>query len=165
MLVYYVDFSEFSGSNRDTSTKVIASSDGTTFGTPRTVTLDDAEIEAGNIADASVVQLDDGRLRLYFMNTLGPNDRSTPIYSATSTDGVHFELDEGIGACERDGELEYYTHTGTASGAMQYAFNERRGIAEERSRTEWISRGGMSDVSPVPLPDGSTLVYFKRLGG
>ena len=79
MLVYYVDFSEFSGSNRDTSTKVIASSDGTTFGTPRTVTLDDAEIEAGNIADASVVQLDDGRLRLYVMNTLGPNKQTRTV--------------------------------------------------------------------------------------
>ena len=219
VLVYYVDFSEFDGRSQKTTTRVVSTADDKTFSTPQAVTLDDKEIEAGRIADPSVVQLDDGRLRLYFMNTMGPNERTTPIYSATSTDGVHFAMDDGIrlystdnvevvrvgadwfmfmsnyrtnqsavatskdgltwvespsgktvpgsgiGACERDGELEYYTHSGIARGLVKYGFNEQTATADENDRMEWFSHGGAADASPVALPDGRTFIFYKRLGG
>ena len=215
VLLYYVDFSEFGSGSDKTSAKMVSSTDGINFGSPKTVSLDDKSIEAGYIADASVVQLDDGRLRLYFMNTIKGHEREATIYSATSSDGVNFAMDDGIrmvspdnvevvragdtwfmfmsnyrtdestvatssdgltwekvpnktvpgsgiGACENNGEVEVFTHSGTNIGLVTYGFNERSASADERDKETWASPGGVADVSPVLMADGSYVVYYKR---
>ncbi len=215
VLLYYVDFSEFGSGSDKTSAKMVSSTDGVNFGSPKTVSLDDKSIEAGHIADASVVQLESGELRIYFMNTIKGNEREATIYSATSSDGVNFEMDDGIritstdnvevvragdtwfmfmsnyrtdesavatssdgltwtkasnktvpgsgiGACENDGQIEVFTHSGTNVGLVTYGFNERTSTADERDKETWVSHGGVADVSPVLMSDGSYIVYYKR---
>jgi len=69
----------------------------------------------------------------------------------------------GIGAYEADGGLSYVAHGG--SGLLGYGF-DARGITATKAHDYAVNAGGgLADASPVVMPDGTMLVFFKRMDG
>lgn len=101
LLVYFVDAAKMKGPLTE-QIGVISSSDlGQTFQEEGAIELQNK----GNlvVVDPSLIQLDDGTLRLYFFdfsvksNTGVPNQESSHnVYSAVSKDGLKFTLEQGV---------------------------------------------------------------------
>lgn len=88
---YWVDFTEFNGPKTE-KIGVARSADGVNWEKLGTVTFDG--IGDMTPVDPDVIELPDGRLRMYFYNIAGAPGQNT-IYSAVSSDGVHYEVEEG----------------------------------------------------------------------
>jgi len=69
------------------------SSDGLTYTKYGLVLTKSGALEADGVANPAIVQLSDGRLRLYYNGITGTSQR---VLSATSSDGKTFERDSGI---------------------------------------------------------------------
>lgn len=90
--VYWVDFSAFTGPLTEKA-GVARSSDGRIWERLGVVQFGDL---GGMVpVDPDVVELPDGRLRMYFLDFAGANRGVFAIYSATSTDGLNFTLEPG----------------------------------------------------------------------
>lgn len=101
-LVYFVDFSQTGKSDVPSTISVISGSpDARTWGTRTPIKLAN-QVNLGVDVDPAIVQLQDGRLRLYFFGadiTNGdPAQQTTPhrIYSAISSDGINFAVETGV---------------------------------------------------------------------
>lgn len=98
-LMYFVDFTNRPAQGRE-PLAMSSSRDGRTWSAARPVTLRNLPT-AGAAVDPSVIELPDGRLRMYFFASQGtagdPAKEPGPhaVISAISTDGVNFEV-EGI---------------------------------------------------------------------
>ncbi|MBI3536526.1 MAG: hypothetical protein HY070_03030 [Chloroflexi bacterium] len=89
---YWVDFSGASGANSE-KLGVAKSSDGKTWEKLGNVKF--SNLTTQTPVDPDIVELDDGRLRLYFYDiAVKQGDHS--IYSAVSSDGINFTLDAGV---------------------------------------------------------------------
>lgn len=88
---YWVDFTEFTGPKTE-KIGVARSADGVNWEKLGTVTFEGL----GDMTpvDPDVMELPDGRLRMYFYDIGNPQGQHT-IYSAVSSDGVHYEVEEG----------------------------------------------------------------------
>ncbi len=101
LLVYFVDFSHVSGPGTESLSVVRSSDSGKTWGQKVTITIKN-KVNKGAAVDPSIVQLSDGRLRLYFFGseiTSGdPAAQNAPhrVYSAISTDGINFTTEDGF---------------------------------------------------------------------
>lgn len=89
---YWVDFTNFTGS-RTEKIGIARSTDGKSWEKLGTVQF----INLGSIVpvDPDIIELPDGRLRLYFYD-ISQNRGEHPIYSAVSTDAIHYTLEPGI---------------------------------------------------------------------
>lgn len=100
LLVYFVDFREMRRPGTE-GISVASSRDGERWSDPRRVSIA-KKVNQGAAVDPSIVQLNDGRLRMYFFGseTTRSDPASVPgdhvIYSAVSEDGVHFEVEPGV---------------------------------------------------------------------
>ncbi len=102
ILLYFMDFTNWASQGQDATAVVTGSTDGVVWSTPRPVRLDDAPLERKSFVDVSVVQLDDGRLRMYFMARKEAYETTVPIRSALSTDGVNFAVEPGVRIASTD---------------------------------------------------------------
>ena len=131
---------------------------------------------AGRPVDPDAVVLSDDELRLYFfdfsVNSPPPPPNSPPptgyIYSATTTDGIHFVLDEGA-------RLEHSPPVGdpdivqlddlwwlyTPRGADLLVYQSENGF--DFTEADIINRVGMS--STVLREDGTLRQYYCATGG
>ncbi|MBI5652758.1 MAG: hypothetical protein HZC40_20275 [Chloroflexi bacterium] len=88
---YWVDFSQFTGMHQE-KIGVAKSADGKTWEKLGTVKF----AGLGNITpvDPDVIELPDGRRRMYFFN-IAKETRENPIHSAISADGINYTLEPG----------------------------------------------------------------------
>jgi hypothetical protein len=100
MLLYYVDFSDFENAGDETISLRHSTDDGTTWSVASGTTFTGQQNAGANV-DPSLVQLSDGSLRLYFFGSeiVRSSDAEATdenvIYSAVSTDGVNFTVEDG----------------------------------------------------------------------
>lgn len=100
LVICYVDFSGRPGPGEE-GLKRITSRDGRSWSAPREITIH-GKPGRGAAVDPSLIELDDGRLRLYFYvmepASGDPARDRTPhrFYSAVSEDGVEFEMEPGV---------------------------------------------------------------------
>ncbi|MFH0796151.1 MAG: hypothetical protein V2A65_03735 [Candidatus Omnitrophota bacterium] len=100
LLLYFVDFSEARGPGTETIS-MATSTDGTTWSEKEPIVLA-GKRNQGATVDPSVIELPDGRIRMYFFGSemtggdpaMVPGDHK--IYSAISGDGIHFKVEEGV---------------------------------------------------------------------
>jgi len=101
VLGYFVDFSKVTGHGTESVSVVSSSNGGVTWSEKTTITVTNKP-NAGAAVDPSLVQLSDGRLRMYFFGsetTLSdPASAAGPhkVYSAISSDGVNFTVEDGV---------------------------------------------------------------------
>jgi hypothetical protein len=88
---YWVDFTDVSGPGTE-DIGVARSADGVTWEKLGTVNFGD--LGGMTPVDPDVIELPDGRLRMYFYDIAGPQGQNS-IYSAVSSDGITFALDAG----------------------------------------------------------------------
>ena len=100
LILYFVDFSEVIGPGSE-GISMATSKDGINWSGKNKITIE-GKVNKGAAVDPSVIQLPDGRIRLYFFGsdiTQGdparhPGDHN--IYSAISDDGINFKLESGV---------------------------------------------------------------------
>lgn len=99
LLIYYCDFSRVMGPGQE-KISYASSTDGRNW-SEAIPTVFEGKRNKGGIVDPSVVELPDGKIRLYFF---GPETTSGDpakqegdhvIYSAISSDGIHFQVEDG----------------------------------------------------------------------
>jgi hypothetical protein len=102
--------------------------------------------------DPSVVQLNDGRLRLYFLDLPQPEESesgSTCFYSAVSTDGKNFVLEDKVfesATLVTDPEVVYFNQ----QWLMYYVDGQRVGLAISDDGLNFIADGPAGDLSGIP---------------
>lgn len=100
LLMYFPSFEEKPGPGEENIAYSRSNDNGKTWSERAFITMDD-QMNAGAAVDPSLVQLEDGRLRMYFFGseiTAGDPAKlegNHVIYSAVSEDGVHFTVEEG----------------------------------------------------------------------
>ncbi len=100
ILMYFPSFESFTGNGSEKIAYSRSTDNGSTWSERQPVTIT-GKTNAGAAVDPSVVQLDDGRLRMYFFGsetTTGDPasvDGDHIIYSAISSDGVNFTVETG----------------------------------------------------------------------
>lgn len=92
LLSYFVDSSESLEEDAEKIGMVYSIDNGKTWSDLETITILGAEEHIP--VDPSIVQLDNGNMRLYYynINAFRNHDNSYSIYVAESTDGINFEL-------------------------------------------------------------------------
>lgn len=154
LLMYYVDFSEFEGAGDETIAMSRSTDNGATWSEPVN-TVFTGQQNAGANVDPSVVQLSDGSLRLYFFGS-EIVDKSTVesagqniIYSATSTDGINFTVEDGQRFGKEnimDPEVIYFND----QWIMYYSLGETSGIATSVDGLTFDYTGSAWDGGGVP---------------
>lgn len=100
LLLYFVDFSRVTGPGTE-GISVATSIDGINWSEAQQVIIEE-KLNRGAAVDPSVVELPDGRIRMYFFGSdiTSGDPASQPgehkIYSAISSDGINFIVEEGI---------------------------------------------------------------------
>ena len=174
ILVYFVDVRSI-GIYESEHIGMIRSTDGgKTWNDRVTITIADKPNPDGVAVDPSLVQLDDGRLRLYYY---GPEGRiedpatatqSHPVYSATSVNGIDFTVEDGARVSRLNlTDPEVVRFDGT--WYMYYSLGQTSGVATSEDGLEFEDRGELSvDAGGVPgaiaLADGIRIYGCSRTG-
>lgn len=101
ILVYYIDFSQIGGPGTEQIVVVNSTNGGKSWSAKKNITISNKQNKGGAV-DPSIVQLSDGRLRLYFfgsdVTTGDPGQATGPhkVYSAISSDGINFTVEDGV---------------------------------------------------------------------
>jgi hypothetical protein len=101
LLMYFPSFENFTGNGSEQIAYARSTDNGETWSERQMITLSGKQND-GAAVDPSLVQLSDGRLRMYFYgadSTFGDPAATTGnhnIYSAVSSDGEHFTVEDGI---------------------------------------------------------------------
>ncbi|MCP5117010.1 MAG: exo-alpha-sialidase [bacterium] len=171
LLVYTVDARETKSQRGERLSRLVSTDGGNSWGPPETISLDRKPGE-GNTVDPSVVELDDGRLRLYFyLMKKGPPKPGEMhrFYSAVSRDGLRFELEEGVRfeaprvtdpEVVRAGNewLMFLTRRGEVLLARS-----RDGLTFQQQEDFRISKGGIPGA--LPLDANTVRVYLTGRPG
>ena len=97
LLIYFANFSNFGQPKLEALGLIVSHDNGKTWSNRTAINLD-----KGAAVDPSIVQLDDGRLRLYFFGpeTIAGDPALAPgphkVYSAISSDGINFTAETGV---------------------------------------------------------------------
>lgn len=100
MLMYFPSFENFAGNGSERIAYSRSTDNGLTWSTRQSATITD-QLNAGAAVDPSLVQLDDGRLRMYFFGSETTTGDPASVagdhvmYSAISDDGVNFTVEPG----------------------------------------------------------------------
>lgn len=173
LLLYFVDFNERPGPGQE-QVSVSSSQDGRQWGSAENISITGKPYE-GAAVDPSVLQLEDGRLRMYFfgaeLNALGdPASHEGPhkIYSAVSDDGLHFITEPGI-RFEAQGITDpEVIFTGKewlmflSHGRETLLARSKDGLQFTQDETVYFQEGGVPGA--VVLPDGKIRVFLSRFG-
>lgn len=164
-LLYFVDFSTWSGRPHTERLAMASSADGATWSEKTALRFDDA-FQGGRATDPSLVQLDDGRLRLYFM-TPGRTRGTREIRSATSRDGVNFAMDSGV-RISGPGNVDVYR---AAETWYMFLGDEVENVtvlavSEDGLAWTWAPEFRIPGICPaaLPYPDGRALLFLNHRG-
>jgi len=100
LLLYFVDFSDVMGPGSE-GVSVAFSSSGLDWSDKEAVTIE-GKVNRGAAVDPSVVQLEDGKIRMFFFGSEitkedpAKSEGDHKIYSAVSEDGIHFQAEPGV---------------------------------------------------------------------
>lgn len=99
ILIYLIDAESLTSPGDEDIVLLRSTDGGKNWAEKQTITLE-GKLNKGPAVDPSVVMLSDGTIRLYYFGPNGPLDpfskSANSVYSATSSDGVNFTVDEGI---------------------------------------------------------------------
>ncbi len=148
---------------------VFSDDDGATWSEPEPVRV--AGLPEGYIRpfDPAIVQLDDGRYRLYFTSRDGPANGQPAIYSAISSDAVAYTFEEGARFAPVEGTVDaavvrfggawhLYSHTMQANTGRGYHAISADGLVFERAADVMAGTGRQWIGNAVAL--GSVLRYY-----
>jgi hypothetical protein len=98
ILAAFQHFPEDDNRNFDRVAVRLSSDEGRTWTQPEPILVEGMEPGLARPFDPTLVSLPDGRIRLYFTSNRSPDfRRRTPaIYSAISSDGVHYKFEPGV---------------------------------------------------------------------
>lgn len=102
--------------------------------------------------DPSIVQLDGGRLRLYFYDISGVAAGGTGphyIYSAVSSDGINFAFEKEVfksNSSITDPEVVYFNN----QWLMYYAIGQNVGLAVSTDGLSFTDQGRINNVRSIP---------------
>lgn len=173
LLLYFVDFNDRPGPGEE-QISLSTSRDGKQWSDAQNISMAGRPF-GGAAVDPSTVQLEDGRLRMYFfgseLNELGdPANQRGPhkIYSAVSKDGLNFMVEPGVrfeGFGITDPEVIF---TGKewlmflSKGQETFQARSKDGLEFIRDKTAQFLDGGVPGA--VMLPDGKVRVFLTRFG-
>jgi hypothetical protein len=172
ILMYYVDFSEYELAGDETLVMSLSTDNGATWSEPVDTVLTNKQ-NAGATVDPSVVQLSDGSLRLYFFGsevvettkvTVGSQNI---IYSATSTDGINFIVEDGQRFGKEnitDPEMIYFN----SQWIMYYSEGATSGIATSTDGLLFSNTENTWDSGGVPgayIESGSLMRIYGCQNG
>ncbi|MBI4360260.1 exo-alpha-sialidase [Candidatus Micrarchaeota archaeon] len=166
LLIYYVDFSQFITPGSENIRVLYSSDQGKTW-TDQGVVAITGKQNAGAAVDPGIVQLEDGRIRLYFFGsevTTGDPARAEgkhKVYSAVSTDGISFAAEPGT-RFEDEGltDPDVIEHNG--QWLMYYSVGQATELAVSDDGLTFTARsitgGNLGGVpSAISTPDGVRL--------
>lgn len=174
ILVYFVDVQALTTPGSEHIGMIRSTDDGKTWSDRETITIAGRPNEDGVAVDPSLVQLDDGRLRLYYY---GPEGRiedpatatqSHPVYSAVSEDGIAFASEDGTRVSRlnlTDPEVVRFD----GLWYMYYSLGQTSGVATSEDGLEFEDHGELAvDGGGVPgaiaLADGIRIYGCSRTG-
>jgi hypothetical protein len=166
LVLYFLDFSRMRRGDASDAV-MVTSTDGRSW-SPKTRLvfrgLDHPEI----VADPSVVELPDGKLRLYFFY---PGAPGTPItgpnefWSAISEDGVNFQVEPGV-RLRGPGATDPEVVKAGDEWLMIYAMPGGPHLARSRDGLEWMpDERAKLPTSSVLMPDGKIRAFKSREKG
>lgn len=173
ILVYFIDFANYSGVvGSEKLSFVYSKDDGKTWSDRTQINLQNKQ-NKGAAVDPSVVQLSDGKLRLYFFGSdisssgapAGTNVNN--VYSALSSDGVNFTVEQGVRFSDRnltDPEVIYFKN----QWFMYYSTGENSKLAVSNDGLNFNQETLSGSVGGVPgalALDNGVRVYGCAFGG
>lgn len=170
--VYTVDARPMKASRFENISLLISKDNGKSWTEPEAVKINGIKETNAAPVDPSIVQLEDGRLRLYFyaMVKAPPRPDSThKFYSAISTDGRNFTVEDGVRfeaanitdpeVIFADGEwLMFISH-----GEESWLARSPDGLNFKRDEKVIFRGGGVPGA--LPLADGRVRVFLCGRGG
>jgi hypothetical protein len=167
LLLYFLDFSNW---RRDGTAGPVmtTSTDGKTWAPPKKLVFRGVDNPEFAIADPSVVELPDGRLRLYFFRWPTPDPSATPgpttdeFWSAVSEDGINFQVEPGV-RLRGIGATDPEVVKAGDEWLMIYAMPGGPHLARSRDGLEWTP----DDRARLPgclalMPDGKLTAFMSR---
>lgn len=170
--VYTVDARPMKASRFENISRLISKDDGKSWSEPEIVKIEGMTETNFAPVDPSIVQLEDGKLRLYFyaMKKAAPGVNSTnKFYSAISEDGINFTVENGVrfeAAEVTDPEVIF------ANGEWLMFISHREeswlarskdGLNFKRDEKTIFSGGGVPGA--MALADGRVRVFLCGRGG
>lgn len=167
LLIYFVDASTMVGPGSEGISIERSTNLGKTWTSAGQIKVT-GKVNKGAAVDPSIVQLDDGTLRLYFFGseiTQGdPAQASGPhkVYSATSTDGIDFTVESGVRFESNqltDPDVVYYNGT----WYMYYSAGSTTKLATSSDGLTFTSKamtGGSVGGVPGAVSTGSSVLLF-----
>lgn len=171
LLVYFVD--PINTTNSMEGVSVMRSKDGGKTWSERTSISVAAKTNKGPAVDPSIVQLADGSIRMYYFGPdkpfAGPGSSGNvsttenAVYSATSTDGVHFVQDTGVRfSAMRLTDPEVVVRND--QWFLYYSVGTQSGVATSSDGLIFVDQGVIAaQTGGVPgayvLEDGRVLLY------
>ncbi len=173
LVLYFVDFSEVKGPGSE-GISMASSSDGINWSTKQTVNIE-GKVNKGAAVDPSVVQLADGRIRMFFFGseiTKGDPAKASgdhKIYSAISDDGINFQVEPRVcfqASFITDPEVllagdEWLMFLSKGQETLLARSND--GLKFTLDRNFDLTIGGVPGA--VCLPDGRVRVFATGRGG
>lgn len=173
LLLYFVDFSNIKGPGKE-GISVAHSTDGLSWSDKQEITIE-GRTNRGAAVDPSVVQLEDGRIRLFFFAseiTQGDPAKSEgdhKILSAISEDGIHFQAEPAVNLQSpfiTDPEVlrlgkEWLMFL--SKGQETLLARSRDGLKFTLDDNFYLNIGGVPGA--VALPDGKVRIFATGRGG
>jgi hypothetical protein len=167
LLLYFLDFSNWR-KDGTAGPVMTTSTDGKTWAPPKKLVFRGVDNPDFAIADPSVVELPDGRLRLYFFRWPTPDPSATPgpttdeFWSAVSEDGINFQVEPGV-RLRGIGATDPEVVKAGDEWLMIYAMPGGPHLARSRDGLEWTP----DDRAKLPgclalMPDGKLMAFMSR---
>lgn len=176
LLMYFPSFKNFSGAGDEKIMAAKSTDNGATWIELGLITMENA-IEGVTAVDPSLIQLEDGRLRMYFYGSqfvAGQDPASIEgdhnIYSAISEDGLTFTMEAGVRWAQEkitDPDVVYHPDFGT--WLMYISEGPKTHIITSNDGLEWFDSEFDWDGGGVPgayvAADGTVYLYGCGQGG
>ncbi len=167
LLLYFLDFSHWRAEGLSYPV-MTTSPDGKTWAPQKQLTFRSADRAEAQVADPSLVELPDGRLRLYFFQWPTPDPSATPgpatheFWSAISEDGVNFQVEPGVRLAAIGATDPEVAKVGD-EWLMIFAMPGGPHLARSRDGLAWVA----DDRAKLPgclalMPDGKLTAFQSR---